>query len=520
MRPLRRLAAALVVAAVGTAAAAPVSSPASSPGPTGPAPGPDQLAAELVSAVSATGALRHLTGLAAVAERSGGTRAAGTAGYDASVDLVVTALRAAGFDVATPEFHFPEEEVLARRLAVSGVEVEVDRLTGSPDTPAGGVRGPLVVVPDERAPVCRDADLDGLPVAGAVLVVRRGGCTFARKAARAAEAGAAALVVVNDRGGRLRGGTLGAEGPLPVVGVSREEGARLSGRAGAPATLDVRAVTRTRTSRNVVAQTRTGRTDDVVVLGAHLDSVAEGPGVDDNGSGSAALLELATALGSAPDVGRAVRFAWWGAEEVGLLGSRAYVDGLTRAERRDLGLYLNVDMIASPNPGYFVYDGDDSARRGAGPGPAGSAGIEDTLTGYLRSRGVEPDPTDLDARSDHGPFVAAGVPSGGLFSGAEGAKSAEQAARWGGAAGQPFDPCYHRACDDLTNLDRRALDLHLDALAWATGHYAGRGPAGPGPCSGPRTPAAPRPAPGRRPARRARPPPTARMSGAAAPASR
>jgi hypothetical protein len=130
-------------------------------------------------------------------------------------------------------------------------------------------------------------------------------------------------------------------------------------------------------------------------------------------------------------------------------------------------------MIASPNPGYFVYDGDDSAHRGAGPGPPGSAAVERTFNDYLSAHGVRTEPADFDGRSDYGPFIRARIPAGGLFSGAEETKSKEQANRWGGAAGQPFDPCYHRACDDLRNVDQVAFDRHLDALAWTVGSYAG-----------------------------------------------
>lgn len=173
-------------------------------------------------------------------------------------------------------------------------------------------------------------------------------------------------------------------------------------------------------TRNVIAQTTTGRTDEVVMTGAHLDSVPEGPGINDNGSGSAGQLEMALALGSAPPVTNAVRFAWWGAEESGLIGSTTYVGGLTPEARRDIAVLLNTDMIGSPNPAYFAYDGDNSDNIGAPPGPTGSDGIERTLTSALGATEVQARGTDFDGRSDYGPFVAAGIPSGGLFTGAEG----------------------------------------------------------------------------------------------------
>lgn len=442
--------------------------PALAPPPVAAAP----LADTLVAAVGADGAVRQLQGLQRVADEHDGDRASTTAGYDASVDLVAGQLRAAGFEVATPTFAYQEEVVRARRLRVGGTELRADPLGRSRDTPDAGTSGPLVVLPEDRTPGCQESDLAGLPVAGAVVLVRRGGCTFQRKTERAVAAGAGAVVVVNTEDRALTDGTLGEPAAVPVGGVSRADGEALRSRAGEQVTLDLRSSVETLTSRNVVAQTRTGRTDAVLMAGAHLDSVRAGPGTNDNGSGAAGLLELALALGSRPALGRAVRFAWWGAEEAGLHGSQAYVGGLGAAERRDLDLYLNLDMIASPNPGYFVYDGDDSAREGGGPGPSGSEEVEQTLVDGLARQGLTSQPTDFDGRSDYGPFIAAGIPAGGLFSGAEGDKSPEQAALWGGTAGAPFDPCYHRACDDLGNLDRTAFDRHLDALAWTVGRYA------------------------------------------------
>jgi Zn-dependent M28 family amino/carboxypeptidase len=432
-----------------------------------------QLGDRLAAEVSAADATRHLAALQQIADDHDGNRAVGTAGYEASVDYLADALRRAGFDVQTPPFDYEEEVVQARRVSVGGVTFRADQLAGSTDSPAGGVTAPLVVVTGDAARGCTGADLAGLPARGAVLLVRRGGCTFESKADQATAAGAVALVVANEADEPLRGGVLDRGSKIPVGGVSRGDGDRIAARAGQPATLEVRSTRETRTVRNVLAQTRTGRTDAVVVAGAHLDSVPAGPGINDNGSGVAGLLEVALRLGSAPDVGQAVRFAWWGAEEVGLVGSRAYVESLSAAERRAIALYLNLDMIASPNPGYFVYDGDDSARQGQGAGPPGSAAIERTFTDYLTAHGVASEPTDFDGRSDYGPFIEAGIPAGGLFSGAEERKSRAQAALWGGVADRPFDPCYHRACDDLGNVDQAAFDHHLDALAWTIGSYAG-----------------------------------------------
>ncbi|MGN9788314.1 M28 family metallopeptidase [Nonomuraea sp. ZG12] len=222
------------------------------------------------------------------------------------------------------------------------------------------------------------------------------------------------------------------------------------------------------TGYNVIADWPGGDPDDVLMTGAHLDSVTAGAGINDNGSGSAAILEVALEVsrqGLQP--GKHLRFAWWGAEELGLRGSRFYVNGLSAAERARITAYLNFDMVGSPNAGYFLYDGDDSDGVGSGPGPSGSAELEQTLQSYFTSIGVPTRGTDFDGRSDYGPFISAGIPAGGTFTGAEGVKTSAQAALWGGTAGQAFDPCYHRSCDTISNIDDTALDRNTDAIAHA-----------------------------------------------------
>ncbi len=207
------------------------------------------------------------------------------------------------------------------------------------------------------------------------------------------------------------------------------------------------------------------------MTGAHLDSVTAGPGINDNGSGSAAILEVALAVAATGyQPGKHLRFGWWGAEELGLRGSRFYVNALPATERAKITGYLNFDMVGSPNPGYFVYDGDNSDGVGAGPGPAGSAAIESTIIAGFTARGVPTRGTDFDGRSDYGPFISAGIPAGGTFTGAEGIKTSAQAQLWGGTAGTAFDPCYHRSCDTTTNISDTALDRNADVIAetvWA-----------------------------------------------------
>jgi Zn-dependent M28 family amino/carboxypeptidase len=209
----------------------------------------------------------------------------------------------------------------------------------------------------------------------------------------------------------------------------------------------------------------------VVVVGAHLDSVPEGPGINDNGSGSATILEVAEAmadLGVAPR--NQVRFAWWGAEEYGLLGSEHYVSQLTAREIKDIAVNLNLDMVGSPNFVRFVYDGDGSATPDAGPN--GSGVVEDVFLDYFGAAGLATAPTAFDGRSDYGPFIEVGIPAGGLFTGAEDLKTVEEAAIFGGTAGIAHDPCYHAACDTVANVSETALDQMSDAAAHAVLTFA------------------------------------------------
>ncbi|MCX5001164.1 M28 family metallopeptidase [Streptomyces sp. NBC_00638] len=210
-----------------------------------------------------------------------------------------------------------------------------------------------------------------------------------------------------------------------------------------------------RTGYNLIADWPGGDTGRVVMAGSHLDSVTAGPGINDNGSGSAAVLETALAVArSNYQPTKHLRFAWWGAEELGMVGSRYYVNSLTTANRSKISGYLNFDMIGSPNPGYFVYDDDPT--------------IEKTFKTYFTGIGVSTEiETEGDGRSDHAPFKSAGIPVGGLFSGADYIKTSAQAAKWGGTAGKAFDACYHSSCDTSSNINDTALNRNADALAYA-----------------------------------------------------
>jgi aminopeptidase S len=217
------------------------------------------------------------------------------------------------------------------------------------------------------------------------------------------------------------------------------------------------------TGWNLIADWPGGDENQTMMFGGHADSVDAGPGINDNGSGSAGLLEVALTVAEQNlQPAKHLRFAWWGAEELGLVGSSNYVSSLPQTEIDKIAGYVNFDMIGSPNPGYFVYSSADQ--------PDGSEAFEKMLTDDYTARGIQTEPITVGGRSDHAAFADAGIPTGGTFSGAEETKTDEQAAKWGGTAGQAFDECYHSACDTVDNLNVDALDKNSDVIAdavWA-----------------------------------------------------
>jgi Zn-dependent M28 family amino/carboxypeptidase len=406
-----------------------------------------------------------------------GTRAAGTEGYAESVRYVADLLRAAGYEVTLDEFQFEFSfPALLQQLTPINAVYETGAFTNSG---TGDVTGNVIPVDINLTPPrastsgCEAADFTGLDFSGPndIALIQRGTCDFGLKADNAEAAGAEAVIIFNqgntpDREALIVG-TLGDfEVGIPVVGASFDNGVALA-QPGSTAHVRVDP-TETRTDVNVIAELPGKNTDNVVMAGAHLDSVTAGPGINDNGSGSAALLETALMLAKVKPE-NTVRFAWWGAEELGLIGSTAYVEGLSAAERDRIALYLNYDMVGSPNYIFMVYDADEStfpAPEGV-PIPPGSVAIEDLYESYYTLIGEPYDDTEFSGRSDYQAFIEAGIPAGGLFTGAEVVKTPEQQAIWGGTAGEQFDPCYHQACDTFENVDLHALEVNSDLIAFA-----------------------------------------------------
>jgi Iap family predicted aminopeptidase len=382
--------------------------------------------------IRAPGLREHLLALQQIADENGGNRAAGTPGSEASAEYVADRLREGGWRVELEPVTFPYfDERSPPRLGdfEEGEDFRTLSYSGS-----GRVEGRV-----RRFGLGCERDDFGALEEGEIAVVARGECFFRDKARNAESARAAALLIVDGESDEPPSATLGAPGiEIPVLAVGAAAGRALGPRVE----LEVDAVSERRRTVNVIAETSAGRGDRVVMAGGHLDSVPAGAGINDNGSGTAALLEMADALGGrAP--GAQVRLAFWGAEELGLIGSRRYVRELEPEEREEIAAYLNLDMVGSPNPARGVYSDADPE-------------IESLLRRLVGPRAEE---ENAGGNSDHAPFQRAGVPVGGLFTG----------------AGRPHDPCYHRACDDIDNIDMPALVQMSRAAGEAVERLSARG---------------------------------------------
>jgi Zn-dependent M28 family amino/carboxypeptidase len=444
--------------------------------------------------VEVDGILDHERAFQQIAIASDGTRAATTLGYDASVDYVVNRLNRAGYRVRLDEFDFPEwtlnspstlrQVTPTDQTFIEDTDYIVSQFSGSAApgeltaqiVPTNDIEIPLPGEPGSGTSGCEPGDFPATTM-GNIALMQRGTCPFVQKYQMAKDAGAVAALIFNDGAGEDREEPLFITSPvnigIPTIMISNDVGEALYADAqeGATAEIVVDATTTPNTEVNVLADSRDGRRGRTIVVGGHLDSVEEGPGINDNGSGVSTILEVAEEAAKLNKEPRnRLRFAFWGAEEAGLVGSTAYVDELVANGRIDqIEANLNFDMVGSPNFVRFVYDGDlsDSEPPPSGA-PPGSAEIEGLFTSYFSSQGLVSDPTAFDGRSDYGPFIENGVAAGGLFTGAEGEKTAAQAAIYGGFAGQAYDPCYHQACDTFDNVSTTALDQMSDATAHAT----------------------------------------------------
>lgn len=400
---------------------------------------------------------RHLDALMQIATENNGIRAAGTTGYAASRDYVAQQLTDLGFTVTRSPFTFTFfDEAEPVSLIVGDHQwTGAEWLHAMLYSAGGNVAGVLQTVdlsPDgfvTGTGGCEATDWAGF-VAGHIALVGSAPCFRRDQILLAQDAGALGVIALYPHweANMTRRPTLfapdGITIPAVVAGSEPSTALLAAAAAGRSAQLTSTVTMSQQTNDNVIAE-RAGSTDDVVILGAHLDSVLDGPGINDNGSGVATLLSLAQPVSAFPlPLDKTVRFAFWGAEEYGELGSTAYVDSLSDAERARVTAYLNVDMDASPNAARFVYNDADA--------PATSDPLVQQLLDALAADRTPAEVTDVGGASDHHPFALAGIPVAGVFSGLA-PLSPDQAAQFGGQAGVPADACYHLACDTRDNIN-------------------------------------------------------------------
>jgi Zn-dependent M28 family amino/carboxypeptidase len=429
--------------------------------------------------VTVDGIVEHQRALQGIANMTGGTRHTETPGYAASVDYVRETMKRAGLNVKVVKFNMPEWQETAPPVlqqlsptaktytpgtAADDDSPSVDYITfefsPTKDVPSAPVVPTNdIVIPSPAANSntsgCEAADFPAA-TSGAVSLIQRGTCPFVQKLANAQAAGAVGVILFNegDSPGRTNAGF--RSGPtdlaIPAVfssfGVGEELYAAFQAGQNPTVHLQTNGVNVDRFFPQVIAETKQGDPNHIVLAGAHLDSVPAGPGINDDGSGTAWQLELAEQIarhGTPPR--NKIRFMWFGGEEDGLVGSQYYAANLSQAEVNKIDVMIDTDMIASPNYARLVYDGDGSELGSAGP--AGSGTVEAVFKRYFQERGMATLPQAFDGRSDYVGFINRGIPAGGIFAGAEVHKTPEQVAMFGGVAGEQYDPCYHEACDNI-----------------------------------------------------------------------
>ncbi|KAH8590832.1 aminopeptidase [Bisporella sp. PMI_857] len=398
------------------------------------------------------------------------TRVIGSKGHTATLDYIHRTIAGLGdyYTISNQTFNAVIGNVFESRLVLGDKEPlsAVPMSLTPPTKKKNSVFGPLILVDNNG---CQAADYSS-KINGSIAFIKRGTCAFGDKSELAGKAGAIAAVIYNNEKG-LFGGTLGTPSKFHVAtfGLSLEDATEYLEKLKAGETISssayINSIVENAATTNIVAQTTSGDQDNCVMLGAHSDSVAEGPGINDDGSGTLTLLEIATHLAKY-EVNNCVRFAWWAAEEEGLLGSDHYVNQLSEEENLKIRLFMDYDMLASPNYAYQIYDANNIAN------PVGSEELRELYKQWYTEHDLNYTMIPFDGRSDYDGFIRHGIPGGGIATGAEGIKTDLEQELFGGKAGDWFDPCYHQLCDDISNLALDAWVINTKLVAHSVATYA------------------------------------------------
>ncbi|KAI1119376.1 peptidase family M28 [Nemania sp. NC0429] len=402
---------------------------------------------------------RNLWNLDHIAQENGGNRAFGTPGYEASRDYILERVQtrfSSEFDTTVQEFTHLYNEV--REISVTGPDgesVPAVSLIYNPGTDNGPIKAALIDTPvdDDRGSGCFEDQWEGIDATGKLALVKRGTCAIVDKLTLAKAHGAVGVILYHNLPGTPGSATLGAESYgqiIPVATISQSVGqawkARLAAGEKLTVELFIDALFEDRKTWNIISETKEGDPNNVILLGAHLDSVQAGAGINDDASGTSLLLEILTALRYYKGYTNKVRFAWWAAEESGLIGSLHYTSSLSSDDADKIRFYFNFDMVASPSPDYQVYVGDnDGDEFGA-----------EKLFDRLQAAGQQTRYVAFGDSSDYVGFVELGIPATGLFTGAT----------------ATTDPCYHQACDGFDNANLDALLANAKAAANTVADFA------------------------------------------------
>ncbi|KAI3406104.2 APE3 [Candida oxycetoniae] len=399
------------------------------------------------------------------------TRVIGSPGHFATVHYIIRELRKLHgyYNIKTQSFKAVDGHVDSFSLLIDGIQPKnLQALALTPPTPdKKPVHGSLTLVLNNG---CSLHDFPQIAKDNIVLI-KRGECSFGDKSRNAGKVGAKAAIIYDSNG--PLSGTLGTPigEEVPTLSVDQKDVASYIDELNKnpnhkfETTLYIDSYVKNITTLNVVAETVFGDHNNVVSLGAHSDSVGAGPGINDDGSGTISLLEVAKILKDFK-INNAVRFAWWAAEEEGLLGSEYYASHLTQEENSKIRLFMDYDMMASPNYEYEIYNANNKDH------PQGSGDLKDLYVAWYEKHGLNYTFVPFDGRSDYVGFINNGIPAGGIATGAEGVKNSTSREKFGGEVGKWFDPCYHQKCDDLSNPNYDAWEINTKLIAHSVAVYA------------------------------------------------